>query len=261
MENERMRGDMIRDQRFDSGEIVLDNNMFINCIFDKKCTFRCDSAPPIVYHCAIVLPNGQYIDAKSGFERKIGVPIIGASRNATSYESFIVCLKSGVINELSYRNDNPEHDRLTATVIYDLFVDGRWDLDLRSQVRQFGANYETDPIMLSTPDPGRYKGPFPVDEFDDAVIRFFRDNVGEQAKLLNLDGNFELADIGFTSPVSLAIVLPIRKSDEPCGGWLLDGIPRWRKPHERPSAMTPLGEAGGPASQPEPSAESLKRND
>ena len=41
-----------------------------------------------------------------------------------------------------------------------------------ASVRQFAVSYETDPIEFTAPETGGYKGPFPIDEFDDAIIEY-----------------------------------------------------------------------------------------
>ena len=232
---------IVRDLRPENASVSLDGCLFVNCAF-VNCRFEYKGGQlPGMFHCAIVLPNGQYIDAKKVVEKHLGCAIPGIDRFATTPTQMLVYLKSWEIEKPVYGSADVEKDCVISTVSYDLFVSGEWQVDLRTNLRQFGVNYDSDPIELTTPDTGRYRGPFPVNLFDDAVLAFYRSSVGGYGKETKPPGGMIIQDFGFR-PTPATIAMPIPQTAEPCGGWLLDGIRRWRKPGEPPARTSPIGE-------------------
>jgi hypothetical protein len=251
---------VLRDQRFESVNVALANTMFINCVF-CNCTHEpITGTAPSFYHCAVVQPGGLYVDAKKWFEKKTGLQLRGTDRFSLPAPELIVCFKGFEIEDLNYESGDVERDCLAATVIYDLFVNGEWQLDLRTDVRQFGMSYEEDPIMLTTPSTGNYKGPFPIMEFDDTVIEFFRFNLGEEGHHWKIQPSMKIHNIAFR-PTGWTWVLQVPDNGDRCGGWLLDGVRRWRKRGEKPRGLTPIGEVKNPDGPPKSSTERLDGND
>jgi hypothetical protein len=232
---------IVRDQKPEHALVSLDGCVFVNCSF-VNCKFEYKGGQlPGMFHCAIVSPDGQQMDAKKFTEKQLGCVIFGTDRFASIPTQLLVYLKSWEIEEQVHGSADAGEHCLISTVCYDFFVDGNWQLDLRTHVRQFGTNHDTDPIQITTPDTGDYRGPFPVDLFDDAVIAFYRSKVGPVGDIMNLRGGTHIENFGI-QPTPSTVAIPIPQEAEPCGGWLSDGIRRWRQRGERPAGTTPLGE-------------------
>jgi hypothetical protein len=171
--------------------------------------------------------------------------------------------KGFIIKSLAYKTSDPDNDHLISEIYYDLVFADQIYRDLHTTIKQcFQMEYDTDPIELTTPDTGGYRGPFPLEEFDDALIVYHRFWVGPEGRAVKLLGNNRVADCGFYPPSEPVVLVVPDEQAESCGGWLLDGILRWRRPHQPPQkreGLTPIGEQPEPASL--PSTESLKRND
>ncbi len=231
---------IVRDRTIEGAAVSLDGCLFVNCSF-VNCKFEYKGGQlPGMFHCAIALPDGQAADAKKIVEQHLGRTIAGTDRFAETPTQLLVYLKSWKIEKKVDETANAEGDCLISTVCYDLFVDGQWQLDLETNVRQFGMKYDTDPIEFTTPGTGDYRGPFPIDFFDDAVIEFCRTKVGPHGKNMKHVGAATMDHSGMrTTPSTIA--MPIPQDAEPCGAWLSDGIRRWRKRGDRPAG------AGRPA--------------
>jgi hypothetical protein len=179
-------------------------------------------------------------------------------------DEIVVIFTAYHIHTQTYNGIEIDQNYLFASVFYDLVVKGDTFPGLETAVKQgYQADYETDPIEMTTPSIGDYNGPFPIGEFDDAVIAYLRSCFGEQGEVISVNRGWESGLINCRiERTSDPVILKIPRANEPCGGWLLGDITRLRKPHTTPaSGTTPLGEvrdAQAPLTSP---AQRLDRND
>ena len=180
----------------------------------------------------------------------------------TKGNEIVVIFTAFDLHTQTYKGSAIAEDYMCATVFYDLVFQGKPYTGLETAVKQSQVSYENDPIELTTPATGGYNGPFPIEQFDDAVIAYFRARFGIRGDTIQFapgwDSRFTNCRFEYRSD---PIVLQIPAKDEPCGGWLFDLAPRWRKPHEKPaSGVTPLGEVRKTNTPSQSAAERLNRD-